>query len=81
MTQGTDIDAGKGKQKTLTLIVIVVPIVVSLVVLALGYRCFLYRKERKNQHDILKESCNVENIYFFLQHARSISCSHITYRI
>ncbi|XP_004496782.1 cysteine-rich receptor-like protein kinase 25 isoform X2 [Cicer arietinum] len=47
---------GKGKQKTLTLIVIVVPIVVSLVVLALGYRCFLYRKERKNQHDILKES-------------------------
>lgn len=60
MTQGTEIHAGKGKQKILTIIVIVVPIVVSLVLLSLGCCCFLHRRERKNQDDILKESCNVE---------------------
>nr|XP_012570145.1 cysteine-rich receptor-like protein kinase 25 isoform X2 [Cicer arietinum] len=47
---------GKEKQKTLISIVIVVPVVVSLVLSVLGCCCFLYRKERKNQHDILKES-------------------------
>ncbi|KAK2404975.1 cysteine-rich receptor protein kinase [Trifolium repens] len=47
---------GKGKQKTLTIFEIVVPIVVSLVFIVLGCCFFLYRKETKNQHDILKES-------------------------
>ncbi|KAK7343559.1 hypothetical protein VNO77_12375 [Canavalia gladiata] len=42
--------------KTLTVKVIVVSTVVLLVLLALGFCCFLFRKERKNQHDILRES-------------------------
>ncbi|XP_045787326.1 putative receptor-like protein kinase At4g00960 [Trifolium pratense] len=52
---------GNGKQKTLTIFEIVVPIVVSLVLLVLGCCFFLYRKERTNQHDILKESFGNES--------------------
>ncbi|KAL5070200.1 hypothetical protein RYX36_021087 [Vicia faba] len=48
--------APSGKQKTITIFEIIVPIIVLLVLLVLGYCCFLYRKERKSRHDILKES-------------------------
>jgi flagellar basal body-associated protein FliL len=65
MTQITDIHAGKGKQKTLTIIVIVISIVVIVGLIALGYCLFLSRKEGKNHHDILKESCNEEKHTFF----------------
>jgi len=76
MTYGTDILAGKRKQKTLAIIVTVVTIVVSLVLLYLGCSCFLRRKETKNQHDILKESCNVEKntlVLFLFTTSRSTS--------
>lgn len=56
---------------------IVVPVVFTLVLLALGYYRFLYRKEGKNHHDILKESCNVETNTFFVYHQWSISLSQI----
>ncbi|KAF7811124.1 putative receptor-like protein kinase [Senna tora] len=50
--------AGKRKQQTLTIFEVVVPIVISLVLLSLGCYCFLRKKGRKNQEDILKQSCN-----------------------
>lgn len=59
LKEATDIYAGgKRKQQKLTIVEVIVSIVVSVVLLSLGYFCFLRRKERKNREDILKESCN-----------------------
>ncbi|CAL5201455.1 unnamed protein product [Lathyrus oleraceus] len=48
-----------GKQTTITIFEIIVPTIVLMVILVLGYCCFLYRKGRKSKHDF--EKCKLEH--------------------